>query len=173
MKYHLQPNLTFIALFLLIFSLLGCSAFKPPKEYSFENKRTFLSDQDKVWSAVVEYFAEQNIPIKNMDKSSGFIATEYWISPSWVKGSMIDADCGELGGLNDYQTLKLTVQFNVFVKKLSETQTSAQVNTTFRGIWNYQPFMADRAIEKEVNCSSTGKLEAKVLDGITAKLVSN
>lgn len=165
----LHPNLVLAAFCLFAVSLLGCSASKPPKQYTFENKRTFHYDQDRVWTSVVEYFAQQNIPIKNMDKGSGFIATEYWISPSWAEGSNLDADCGELGGMNDYQTLTLSVQFNVFVKKLTDSETSVQVNTAFKGLWRYQPFMGG-PMQKEVACSSTGRLEAKVLDGITSRL---
>lgn len=167
MMHKLHLNLTLATFCFFTVCLLGCSASKPPKQYTFENKRTFQYDQERVWTSVVEYFAQQNIPIKNMEKVSGFIATEYWIDPTWSQGGILDADCGEWG---DAVLSDLSVQFNVFVKNAGDSQTSVQVNTVWRGVWKGYNIILGRTVEKPVTCTSTGKLEMKVIEGIRARL---
>jgi len=48
-----------------------------PVERVIEKERIINKPFDEVWQNIIELLAVYNMPIKNLDKNSGFIATEY------------------------------------------------------------------------------------------------
>ena len=58
-------------------------------------------------------------------------------------------------------------QCNIFVKKLSDMETSVQVNTIYKADV-YDPFM--KQITFQWDCQTTGSLERNLLDRIETKL---
>jgi len=153
----------------IVIMFFGCAGSTQESYDSGSYKKIFTSDPDKVWTAAVGYFTQKNIPIKMIEKSSGMMVTEYWHDPKWTDEDIVGAECHEPDGLPEYKTLTVSVQFSIFVKQLGDSQTSVQVNTEFRGVLKYQSTFGE-PIEKEISCSSNGKLEAKVLEGIAGKL---
>jgi hypothetical protein len=47
---------------------------------------------DRVWGAVIDYFADNSVPIRTLEKASGLIATETMLVPT---GRIDFADCGK------------------------------------------------------------------------------
>src|SRR5208283_2209879 len=110
-----------IVLFLSAFLLSSCASYKPPKEYQIERERIISKSFDTTWASTVEWFALHNTPIKNIDKSSGFIATDYYLS---TKDFPQYCDCGEGGsGIVSKILTHPTGNFNILVKKIDEKST--------------------------------------------------
>src|ERR1035437_8986604 len=66
-----------ISLLIISSFLIGCKTYQPPTKYQFPNERIVNAGFDGVWQNAVEWFADHNTPIKNIDKSSGLLSTEY------------------------------------------------------------------------------------------------
>jgi len=140
--------------FLGILLIFACAGIRP-QIHQFENKEIIEGSFDKIWSAIIETFAEKNIPISTMEKVSGFIATEE------MKFSSSYADCG-----SSPVGIKLTFwkdplgKFNVFVKMISENKFNITITANYRitGNGNVQ------------NCTSTGELEIWFMATLREKL---
>jgi len=141
-------------IFTLFLFLLGCAGIAP-KMHEFENKEIFEGSFDQIWSAIIETFAERTIPIANMEKVSGFIATEEIKFPSEY------ADCGATPiGVKFGSTGVLGI-FNVFVKEISTNKYNISINARYR-------FITDNLYYK--GCESTGKIETWFLSTVRGKL---
>jgi hypothetical protein len=147
-----------ISLLFLGLGLIFCScAGTAPQVHQFENKVVFESSFDEVWSAIIETFAERNIPITNMEKVSGFIATEE------MKFESEYADCGTTYMGTKFGSGGVLGKFNVFVKELSPRKYNVTINALYRVDVSYRA-PAYR------NCESTGKLEAWFMATLRTKL---
>lgn len=152
----------------LIFTV-GCKTvdYQPPKQYNFTSEFEYSLPYDYVWEKVIRFFGETGIPVKNMDKASGFIATEV-SSFSGALGQFLD--CGAPGShtfsygkfVNPYG------YFNVIVSKISEGVTRVKVKTFYKVYyeiysydWNYNTYL--KSSEIVLNCNSTGLLESLLL----------
>lgn len=144
-------------------TLSACSVYKPPKTYEFDKTLEFAMPFDQVWSAVVTWFAENSIPIKNIEKASGLVTTEYTLT-SRTAGF---ADCGKEGF---GQTMKTpTGTFNVLVMKIDEGRTKVTVNVDFR-VASHTTSLAGSEYDTDevIECVSTGKLEQEIFGAIVA-----
>lgn len=119
---------------------------------------SFPVDQpfEKVWTAVIETFAELNLPILNMEKASGFITTD-WLNPD---SSFYDC------GTPPFSTARRGTlgKFNVFVKKISDSSCEMKVNCLF----DLTIFYTGPGGAKKYSCVSTGKLEKQIYDRVLA-----
>lgn len=144
----------------IIFTLgilfLGCAGIAP-KIHQFENKKTLEGSFDKIWSAIIETFAEWNIPISNMEKASGFIATQEIKFPSEY------ADCGATPIGIKFGSTGVLGRFNVFVKEISFNEYSVAINSHYR-------FITDNPFYE--GCVSTGKLETEFIATVRTKLIN-
>ena len=150
-----HKKLSLIALVLLsIFA--GCSRYRPPETRVVSNKTTFGVPFDKVWSAVVQIFAEFNLPLTTIDRSSGLIvADKVSVSPEYV-------DCGR--GAEWVMTPgQVLGTYNVFV--LGDTLgTTVSINMRFS---RYATVLGEPI---KLECVSTGVFEKKVFEGVAARL---
>ena len=97
----------------------------------------FNGNYDDVWNAIVFWFGTNNTPIKNMDKNSGFIATE------WDMGAADQSfcDCGTYDdkpvvGYSGYGGKSvITGNFNVIVRKVSDNTTEVTINAHYKGMF--------------------------------------
>lgn len=99
----------------------------------------------KTWDAVIDVFAAKNIPIKNMDRSSGFISTEEMSVPLVAGGSPY-ADCGKKMGIvqppthANYNirvkgdTVRSSVQVSVFWKDVNPAARISSACSS-KGVW--------------------------------------
>jgi hypothetical protein len=149
MRYFLVAGILLLEL-----SLLTCAGVAPGV-YKFQNKEVFEASFDEIWTAIIETFAQQNIPISNMEKVSGFITTQEIRFPAEY------ADCGATPIGIKLTSAGLLGSFNVFVKEVSPGTYSIAVNSHYRVITD-NPFYQ--------GCVSTGKLETKLIADIRTKL---
>lgn len=120
---------------------------------------------DEVWQAVIESFADMNLPIANMEKDSGLITTDWEIYPRGKAGNVY-CDCGGLG-LN--VEIERRGRFNVFVRRLTEYSCELKVNCIYNQ--TIQPALAKGSTGiTSRNCISTGKLEAEMFEMVKSKL---
>lgn len=158
----------FIYPLVVAFVFVACSSYKPPKKYDFISQYDFNMSYEVVWNRVIQFFAELGLPIKNMDKSSGFIATEV-MSASGEIGRLMD--CGVPGHAMNYaaEFESPTGYFNVLVMPLSQTQTRVKVTAfykTYYVVYEHINFTKRKASEQVINCNSTGYLEQALLNYI-------
>lgn len=116
---------------------------------------------EAAWQAVIEVFAELNLPISNMEKVSGLIVTD-WISFRYQDNKTGYCDCGTVGF--PFSETDRRGKFNVYVKKTSEGTCEVKVNSVFEMISSYQE------ANKNTNCVSTGKLEVDIYRRVQEKL---
>ena len=138
-----------------LFVFVGCAT--PPKLHTFEDSAVFSAPYDDVWSAVIETFADLNLPIDNMEKASGLITTD------WISFTGTGKDYCDCGGAGISTVLSTEGRFNVFVRD-EESSVRVKVNTTYR---ETRVFGDARST---VDCTSTGGLEARIHAEVGAKL---
>ncbi len=148
----------------------GCGAsFTPPKNYTFNTTREYDKPYDEVWSRIVQWFALSGNPVKNMDKGSGFIATDYNLSVQDVS----DCDCGK-AGFNLVEQVVITEKmgnFNLLIQQKDGGKTMVTVTAKFYSINETRTNSGTsmgyvKAGVQKVECNSTGKLEGEILDYI-------
>ncbi|MFH1051550.1 MAG: hypothetical protein V1779_11560 [bacterium] len=162
-----MKNILFLLLVLLLFSCTYYSkqnikqnqSYQPPLNYDFDNSKIINKPFDEVWILLIEWFAKTGIPIKNMDKSSGFIATE-----SKLKSDYSHCDCGQISSMSSIDNI--SGKFNVLVKKISDNSTSVVIYTFFQAtIKTKTVFSNNISYDFEMNdCNSKGTLELNILE---------
>lgn len=162
---HLIP----ILLLAVIFSFISCSGYTPPKTYTVVNEMNINKSYDIIWEKLISWFTSHNTPIKNIDKESGLLTTEYNLSVSDAKKYV---DCGDVGTtLGSNRILeKLNGNFNVTVKKITDDKTQVIINVFFNATLNtYETFSGNNNLEKSevVTCTGKGKLEKEIFDYIS------
>ena len=120
---------------------------------------------DDVWTAIIESFADMNLPIMNMEKDSGLITTD-WIEYPIGKEGKKYCDCGGLG-INI--EIRRVGKFNVFAKSITDSSCEVRVTCSFQQ--TYETFSIDGTGARFTrSCYSTGKLEADMFELIKAKV---
>lgn len=139
-----------------------------------EKERVVNKPFDAVWLSTIEWFATHNTPIKNLDKSSGLVSTEYSLSMAEAANYM---DCGGTTTSAFGASTRLenhSGNFNVLLKKIDDTHTKVNVNVFYGctlNTYNYKGLLSTEMVltsSKRINCNSTGVLEKQVLDFLEA-----
>jgi hypothetical protein len=141
----------------VIFLFVSCATAPKPREIinSFPIEKPY----DAVWQAVVETFAELQLPIMNMEKDSGLIVTD-WIDFTGQKNT----DYCDCGGLGINIEVNRVGKFNVFVKKVTDNSCEAKINTMYQQTIKFSDVISKR------KCVSTGNLEAQFYKLVNDKL---
>ena len=147
------------SLLLLALLLVSCS-YKPPTTYSFENTRLYGLEFEAVWDKVVEWFVKSNVPIKSMEKGSGFIATEYDLD---VRSYQQYCDCGKSGL---YQSLSEPVgNLNVLVRTEGDS-VKVTISSSFKSRLTTTDMQGENPTHNTAICTSKGVVERSILDYI-------
>lgn len=163
MRIKVISALTFSA------ALSGCAmpSIQPPSDNGKDYQQGYQADFDKVWEATVDWFATNNIPIKNIEKDSGIIGSEYALGSNY---SQVDCGVVDPGGMYILQDENVVANLNVLVREKTSTVTVqpnvfGQGSFMLRDIWNNMPntIKADR-------CVSTGELEKSLHNYLNARL---
>ncbi|HSE95040.1 MAG TPA: hypothetical protein VLD61_04065 [Methylomirabilota bacterium] len=117
---------------------------------------------DLVWTALVRVMAQENVQIQAIARDSGIIASE--AVPTTIG---LYADCGRFGDTRVEGDAR--VAYTVFVRALSPTQTSVQVNTRMR-TETYSRRGGRPRDRPPLACASTGRWEANLIDTVRALL---
>jgi hypothetical protein len=149
-----------IALFVISLSFMSCATAPPPRQIT--NAFQIENSHDAVWQALIETFAELNLPIQNMEKDSGLIVTD-WIDFT----GQTNEDYADCGGLGINIEVNRVGKFNVFVKKITENTCEIKVNTMYEQTMKFGDSLYKR------KCNSTGKLEAEIFNLIKTKIGEN
>lgn len=161
----------------ILFSSCGVTTPFIKGHYETSNSIITTTPYDQVWSNVIDFFAEHNIPIGTLSKESGLItANNIAISESSVSyedknGQIVNPQAwfvlpytkGVVGG-------RVTCSFNVRVKKVDENKTSIQINLSNPiGYYNIE-YLNTFNFKKEIiyntvprTCQSTGNFESLLL----------
>ena len=159
MKRFTNINLSLLAVLFSLLITVGCATYKAPKVHTFDNSKTYFMDYDEVWNRVIEWFATNGTPVKNIEKSSGFIAAE----TVGLQLTGLYCDCGKAG---TYDRISDGVgNFNVHVLDQGAS-VRVNVNATYNAIKNSTNLYSGNEIKSTISCNSTGWLEKKLLDYI-------
>jgi len=165
-------------IFLSLFLILNCATSKyvapaAPVVYNIEKDRIINKPFDAVWQTIIELLATYNMPIKNLDKSSGFISTDYKLVTGEVSQYMIcEGASSTFSG-----KVELTNHggnLNVLVKKINEDSTKVTVNTFYSCTLNKYRYASLISTEyvlesiTRIDCTSTGNLEKAIFDYLSA-----
>jgi len=129
----------------------------------------FSASYDEVWAGAVDWFAEHDILIDKIEKTSGLLTAKKKIK---VEGGQL-LDCGQinisgtLGGkyrLDGYATINLTVHSKGQRKTQVMVNLFGKYEFQARDAWNGMP------VSDEGDCVSTGRLEKSIFSFIANKI---
>lgn len=161
-----------------LFLLISCSARKQPVVQQapriIQKERIISKPFDVVWQTAIEWFATHNTPIKNLDKSSGLISTEYSVSIGEASRYMELPSVRTQFVMGKSEISSYNGNFNVIIKKLGDNSTKINVNVFFGATINQ--FRSNGmlsstytlASSSSVTCITTGALEREILDYLEA-----
>ena len=145
-----------------------------PVVHTIEKERIINKSFDATWQSIIELLATYNMPIKNLDKNSGFISTDYKL----VTGEISQYMSCEGASSTFSGKVELTNHggnLNVLIKKISDDSTKVTVNTFYSCTSNkyrYASLISTAYVfesSSKVDCSSTGILEKAIFDYISGK----
>lgn len=148
---------------------IGCEPPRPSAPSKpVESEIVVEAPLDAVWDATVEWFATRGLPIKNIDKTSGLLATEHTM-PTAQAGTVMR--CGTPGPTPNgkVEHAEHRTHFNVLLRAQGPRQTKVTVNAFFDCLVNtYENvglFGAQVRLDSSVRhkCESTGTLERSIL----------
>lgn len=143
----------------------GCANIQTttPVQRDVERSRTYNMEFDKTWNRAVDWFADHNVSIEKIEKSSGLISAKYLLP-----ANQNDVDCGELkvvgtmGKTNivRYGALNLTVRPQAEKTTKVNVNFFGQMEVSSKDLWDARP------VGHISNCVSTGNIEKEVLNYI-------
>lgn len=108
----------------------ACTPSVPPPAVTPRTATPVAASFDRVWSATIDMIAAFSIPVKTIDRASGFVVTETMSIPS-RNTAFASADCGTVMGMPIPAT---NVSYNVRVQgdtaRSTIMATARWVNTT-------------------------------------------
>lgn len=149
----------FFVLIVISFLAWGCTSMMPQSPQlnpDLQNVFIINANFDEAWTALIETFADLNLPINNMEKGSGLITTD------WMATDKTFCDCGSSGLTT--ATIEIMGKFNVFLKESSESSCEMKVNCLYEKTIYYGMG------PKKYSCISTGKLELSMYELIKDKV---
>jgi hypothetical protein len=170
-------KLWFLNPLIVLFFIVGCAApmrIQPVVTYTVEKERVINKSFDLVWQSAVEWFATHNTPIKNIDKSSGLITTEYSLSLSQARKCM-DCGSGQSNFSGKVELVNHSGNFNILIKKIDENSTKISINVFFGCTINnyrYENVLSTNYVlvsSTRTDCVSTGQLEKEIYDYLSSE----
>lgn len=153
-----------------LLSLYACApiAYYPPTITPTPSEHTVAAPASLTWDAVIEYFAAQSIPVKTLERASGFVGAERQVIPretsAEIRFAKDLADCGFVGREADVRdVLPASATFNVLVRGDS-IQSTVRVTVAYTG------HVAPEEQMGKVSCVSRGRYESMLLDYVRAKV---
>ena len=143
------------ALALVLVGMAISCQYSPPETVATPRAATTVDAPfDRVWLATVDVFAERNIPIRTMDRASGFISSDELNLSDPASSSVAWADCGTVDG---EPVLPDKAVYNIRVRGDS-TRTTVQVTVRWSGLVN----LAMMGTIERKDCASKGTWEGQV-----------
>ena len=143
-------------LILVLMAFNACAPLPRTAPAVIDSSASIDKPFDAVWASLIEYLSSRQIQIKTINKESGFLDTEFMLLPSHVVADYAWTGQRLPSLLHDRGRIKA----NVFLKKVSDSQTSVTVNS-----W-VQVFETYPAPGRWFDARSTGLFESRVLNAI-------
>lgn len=165
----------FSVVFLVIILSIACVSTPPqytaPIVRVIEKEMIFKKSFNSVWEKTVEWFATHNMPIKHIDKNSGFISTEYSLTNPTL---FMDCGQGEPSSGGEIRIGNHSGNFNILVKKMNDYSTKVTINSFFSAISHYYGYRClncplELLSSGKINCVSSGELEKQIFNFISSK----
>ena len=172
---------TFARLLILNLPLLSCLAayeYQPPTAIAPLREVTVAVPYEQTWQAVIEVFAQNQIPIKTIDRASGLLVAEplrfnlrnFSSSYTGKMGSLVTsdyeyADCGHSAAIKYNPTF---ARFNAQIRQKGDSSV-LRVNVLYE--WTPQTNLErqyENQLERKI-CVSTGKWENEVIEFIVRR----
>ena len=123
---------------------------------------------DAVWNSAIVWFTEENIPIENLDRSSGFLRTEEMIAESGdlIAGLSVGdiVDCGSELGRARTTTGTTFIDFTLLIRKEEPGSCLVRVNVAAS---NFEEGALGR---KYVRCVSRATIELAIVEAVAANI---
>jgi hypothetical protein len=159
----IRVNLVLITVF-----ASGCAtaSVTPPQQPTHETSHVFQASYDDIWERAVDWFSESNIPIRQIEKASGLIASEHRLG---ADDEMLD--CGEVSSGDEIlRDSERTAHLNVRVRRAGD-DVRVQMDVFGRAHFIFFNPMLSSTNRLEVpRCESTGELEDSLFRYIRASL---
>ncbi|MCE9681132.1 hypothetical protein [Halomonas alkalisoli] len=150
--------------------LVGCAApsVTPPSANTGNHVDTYHADFSEVWEHAVDWFAINNIPIKNIERDSGIISSDYSLGAGY---SQVDCGAVDPGGMHILIDQAVTANINVLVRDRSG-QISVQPNVFGQGAFTFRNTWDNRLTEtiRVDRCVTTGELERSLQNHIQSRI---
>jgi uncharacterized lipoprotein len=125
----MEVTMKLVLAFLAVLPMVGC--VMPPTTVATPRASTSVNASfDRTWNAVIDVFAEQNIPIATMEKASGFIVADAQFVGADAKQAEEWADCGTTYGSANPATAG---KYNVLVRSVDDHTATVKVTATWAG----------------------------------------
>lgn len=143
-------------------AIAGCASIQvtPPEQRNFNNSATFPLPFDTMWLRSVDWFADHNVAIDKIEKSSGLLTAKYQI-----RDSSNFLDCGDikLSGTMGKTTFKKYGTLNITVRPRSDDQAKVAVNFFGEFEIHAQDAGSGDRVSYDGPCISTGVVEKSIL----------
>jgi hypothetical protein len=150
---------------LLVASVAGCASVTVtgPATYSYDRSRTYQMSYEKTWVRAVDWFADHNVTIEKVEKTSGLITAKYRL-----KTDDEYLDCGkiEVSGTLGPARIESYASLNVTVRTASDNETKVNANVFGTFDLDGKDAWDGRSVKSSGRCVSNGKLEKSILDFI-------
>lgn len=149
--------------------LAGCAgpSIQPPQSSNENHARQYNAGFSEVWEHTVDWFATNNIPIKNIERVSGIIGSDYALGSSFSQ-----VDCGEVnpGDMNVLIDSNVSANINVLVRE-STSGVTVQPNVFGQGAFTARSgWDGSMIVMRADRCVSTGELERSLHSYIQSRL---
>ena len=137
--------------------LLLSSCAVIPETHQFDSQRTYSQSKDAIWSALMNFFTENNVQIKTIEKDSGILyAEQEYLGRGHTETAEAIADCGKRP-MSTQGPVSLSL--NVFVREQKEG-TAVTINTSISKRWSFGNVISTAP------CNSKGMIEGMLFDYI-------
>jgi len=164
-SFFWEEQMRLLVFLIISISIVGCASIKTGQlgEYHVEKTRTYNQPFEKIWVSSVDWFADHNVTIEKIEKSSGLLTARYFL-----KANDTYLDCGkpEATGTLGAPKIDSFGSLNVTVRSLGASET--KVNVNFFGEYKLEARDAwdGHLIVGGGRCVSTGQMEREVLNYI-------
>ena len=150
---------------LLVVTLAGCANIKvdSPGFYKIDKARQYKLSYNTVWIQVVDWFADHNVTIDKIEKTSGLITAKYHFE---VGDEYLDCGNIESSGTREKPVIHKVGTLNVTIRELDSATTKVNVNFFGGFVLEAQDSWDGRQVEIDGRCVSMGVVEQSVLDSV-------
>ena len=137
----------------LIALSIGCARVKPPLPREPGVATAVEASRAKTWDALIDVFAEYNLPLRTLERASGYLATDP-LPISEIGGAQF-SDCGTAGKkplVADHATYNVRVRGDsvTSIVKANTRYTRKGTQCMSRGLW-------EATLENDVKARAEGR----------------